>query len=169
MAYPSHFPLSAPCNAFVDATTADSSSSPLLLGFLFGQVGTNADSRVVQAGDDVLIDYVMRRSNGYFIYGTVEGVSFQPSDVPAEPFFFRVGDEGVIPGLSDVVLGMRKGGKRRALIAPRYGYTGDKEFTRQPKELTLQPLPPTFATKRQLLNHCNEPLLFEVQLVKIIK
>ena len=99
----------------------------------------------------------------------MEGVSFQPSDVPAEPFFFRVGDEGVIPGLSDVVLGMRKGGKRRALIAPRYGYTGDKEFTGQPKELTLQPLPPTFATKRQLLNHCNEPLLFEVQLVKIIK
>ena len=40
----------------------------LLLGFLFDQVGTNADSsRVVQVGDDVLIDYVMRRSNGYFM------------------------------------------------------------------------------------------------------
>jgi hypothetical protein len=25
-----------------------------------------------------------------------------------------------------------------------------------------QPQPPTFATKRQLLNHCHEPLLFEV-------
>ena len=38
------------------------------LGFLFDQVGTNAfDSRVVQVGDDVLIDYVMRRSNGYFM------------------------------------------------------------------------------------------------------
>lgn len=28
-------------------------------------------------GSTVLFDYVLRRSNGYFIYGTIEGVSFQ--------------------------------------------------------------------------------------------
>ena len=33
-------------------------------------------------GDRVLIDFVLRRSNGYFIYGTQVGVSFQPRDVP---------------------------------------------------------------------------------------
>lgn len=44
--------------------------------------GTGAD---VNKGDKVLLDYVLRRSNGYFIYGTLEGVSFQPSDVPAGP------------------------------------------------------------------------------------
>lgn len=26
-----------------------------------------------------------RRANGYFIYGTVDGVSFQPKDVPVGP------------------------------------------------------------------------------------
>lgn len=36
-------------------------------------------------GDRVLVDYVLRRSNGYFIYATIEGVSFQPKDVPTGP------------------------------------------------------------------------------------
>jgi hypothetical protein len=38
-----------------------------------------------KAGDRILVDYVLRRANGYFIYGTVEGVSFQPRDVPTGP------------------------------------------------------------------------------------
>jgi hypothetical protein len=29
------------------------------------------------------------------------------------------------------------------------------------------PQPPTFATKRQLVNHCREPLLFEVALLRV--
>jgi FKBP-type peptidyl-prolyl cis-trans isomerase len=126
----------------------------------------------VEKGDEVVVDYILRRSNGYFIYGTVEGVSFQPLDVPTEPFRFVVGeDERVIPGLSDVVLGMRKNGKRRALVPPRFGYNfsagANDENANAP--LTLEPIPPTFATRRQLLNHRNEPLLFEIQVVKVIK
>ena len=35
--------------------------------------------------DTVEVEYVLRRSNGYFIYSTVEGISFQPSDVPIGP------------------------------------------------------------------------------------
>lgn len=52
---------------------------------------------------------------------------------------------------------MRPGAKRRALIPPAVGYTS----------MTLAPLPPTFATKRQLEVHRNEPLLFEVQLLRV--
>jgi len=37
---------------------------------------------VAAAGETVLFDYVLRRSNGYFISSTREGVSFQPGDVP---------------------------------------------------------------------------------------
>ena len=141
---------------------------------------------VVEKGDEVVIDYILRRSNGYFIYGTVEGVSFQPLDVPTEPFRFTVGDESVIPGLSDVVLGMGgSNSKRRALIPPRFGYNApsaaqvdeysaknsakSNSSSSSTSTLTLEPIPPTFATKRQLLNHCNEPLLFEIQVVKLIK
>ncbi|GFH22504.1 peptidylprolyl isomerase, partial [Haematococcus lacustris] len=63
-------------------------------------------------GDTVLIDYVLRRPNGYFIYSTVEGVSFQPRDIPVGPVAFRVGvDPSWIQGLQEVVAGMRQGGK----------------------------------------------------------
>jgi len=41
--------------------------------------------KAAQRGDRVLMDYVLRRGNGYFIYSTVEGVSFQPSDIPTGP------------------------------------------------------------------------------------
>lgn len=67
------------------------------------------------------------------------------------------GDEGVIPGLQDAVRGMQAGGKRRALVPPELGFVND----------TLQPQPPTFATKRQLLNHSKEALMFELQLLAI--
>jgi hypothetical protein len=65
----------------------------------------------------------------------------------------------IIPGLEEVLEGMRPGGKRRALIPPELGYATNPN--------AAQPQPPTFATKRQLLNHAKEPLLFEVQLLKV--
>ena len=141
-----------------------------------------------------------RRSNGYFIYATVEGVSFQPRDVPIGPLEVSLvttskgsihpliqapscwgrqnllahcllpsklcqrwwgmqGTRDLIPGLEEALVGMKPGAKRRAMIPPQLGYSG--------ANAELQPQPPTFATKRQLLNHSNEALLFEVQLLKI--
>lgn len=41
-------------------------------------------------GDKLLLDFVLRRSNGYFIYGTVEGVSFQPRDIPTGPILLSM-------------------------------------------------------------------------------
>ena len=69
------------------------------------------------------------------------------------------GKGDVIPGLEEAIVGMKPGAKRRVLVPPQLGFTGSNA--------ELQPQPPTFATKRQLLNHSNEPLLFEVQLLKI--
>jgi FKBP-type peptidyl-prolyl cis-trans isomerase len=87
----------------------------------------------------------------------VEGVSFQPRDVPVGPVSFKLGAGELIPGLEEVLTGMQQGGKRRALIPPEVGYAG----------LASEPQPPTFATKRQLENHKSEPLLFELQLLKV--
>ncbi|GKV44530.1 hypothetical protein SLEP1_g51706 [Rubroshorea leprosula] len=53
---------------------------------------------------------------------------------------------------------MRVGGKRRALIPPSVGYTNEN----------LKPIPEEFGPRRSLLSHANEPLVFEVQLLKII-
>lgn len=70
------------------------------------------------------------------------------------------GDENVIQGLQDAVRGMKPGGKRRVLIPPEVGYAPDT---------TKEPQPPTYATKRQLLNHSRESLLFELQLKSVTK
>ncbi len=69
------------------------------------------------------------------------------------------GKGDIIPGFEEALAGMKPGAKRRVVVPPQLGYTGPNA--------DLQPQPPTFATKRQLLNHSNEPLLFEVQLLKI--
>ncbi|GLI65625.1 hypothetical protein VaNZ11_009195 [Volvox africanus] len=112
---------------------------------------------VAGPGDTVLFDYVLRRSNGYFIYGTVEGVSFQPRDVPTSPVASKLGAGELIPGLEEVLYGMSPGSKRRALVPPELGYVVGGEL----------PQPPTFATKRQLETHRREPLLFEVQMLRV--
>jgi hypothetical protein len=46
------------------------------------QVLAEGSGAVAKSGDRILLDYVLRRSNGYFIYSNVEGVSFQPKDLP---------------------------------------------------------------------------------------
>lgn len=53
---------------------------------------------------------------------------------------------------------MTPGMKRRVLIPPSAGYT-------EPD--TQEPQMPTFATKRQLAVHAAEPLLFELQVLKV--
>jgi hypothetical protein len=111
-------------------------------------------------GQRVLVDYVLRRANGYFIYATVEGVSFQPRDVPTGPVLLTLGDGSVVPGLEEVLLTMRRGGKRRVLLPPAQGYPG--------RAAAIQPKMPTFATQRQLDTHSAEPLMFEVQVLRVL-
>lgn len=64
----------------------------------------------------------------------------------------------MVPGLEEVLAGMRVGGKRRVLVPPEVGY-GDAA--------PLEPQPPGFAAKRQVASHKAEPLLFEVQLLRV--
>jgi hypothetical protein len=111
-------------------------------------------------GQRVLVDYVLRRANGYFIYATVEGVSFQPRDVPTGPVLLTLGDGSVVPGLDEVLLTMRRGGKRRVLLPPAQGYPG--------RAAAIQPKMPTFATQRQLDTHSVEPLMFELQVLRVL-
>ncbi len=43
-----------------------------------------------RADSTVEVDFVLRRPNGYFIYSTVQGVSFQPKDVPIGPLDLKL-------------------------------------------------------------------------------
>lgn len=68
------------------------------------------------------------------------------------------GDGRVLVGLEEALQGMAEGGKRRVLIPPSLGYSPD---------LAQQPLPPGFAARRQVATHRDEPLLFEVQVLRV--
>ncbi|XVE50902.1 hypothetical protein DITRI_Ditri01bG0200500 [Diplodiscus trichospermus] len=104
-------------------------------------------------GDYVLVNYVCRRSNGYFVHSTVDQFSGESS-----PVTFPLDENQIIKGLKDVLTGMKVGGKRRALIPPSVGYINEN----------LQPIPDEFGPRRSLLSHAKEPLIFEVQLLKIL-
>ena len=128
-------------------------------GALIQDLVHGTGERAARPGDVVLMDYVLRRANGYFIYSTVEGLSFQPRDIPTGPVTWKLAEDQLLPGLVEAVSGMKKGGRRRVLVPPRIGYgAGDG----------LEPKMPTFGTSRQLENHKGEPLIFEIELINIV-
>ncbi|XP_023534865.1 peptidyl-prolyl cis-trans isomerase FKBP16-1, chloroplastic isoform X4 [Cucurbita pepo subsp. pepo] len=73
------------------------------------------------------------------------------------PVILPLKQNQIIEGLKEVLVGMRVGGKRRALIPPSVGYINEN----------LNPIPEEFGPRRSLLSHRNEPLIFEVQLLKV--
>ena len=115
--------------------------------------------RDARPGDSVLVDYVVRRANGYFIYSTVEGLSFQPRDIPTGPVKWELKDDRLLPGLVEGLTGLKRGARRRILIPPSMGYMSSSA--------SLEPKMPTFGTSRQLDNHKTEPLIFEVEIINI--
>lgn len=113
---------------------------------------TDGTGPEAKTGDILEFDFVCRRSNGYFVYSTVDQFNDQ-----SQPVVLPLGTGKIIPGLEEVLAGMRPGGKRRALIPPELGYV-DQSF---------EPLPKEFGPRRALMAHAKEPLVFEVQLLKI--
>lgn len=110
-----------------------------------------------RVGDRVVFDYVCRRSNGYFVYGTVEGVGFQPLDVETEPESAILGNGELILGLEQGLLGLRPGAKRRLVVPPSLGFVREG----------LRPRPPSYGARRQISVHAKEPFLFEVYVLDV--
>ncbi|CAN6243464.1 unnamed protein product [Urochloa humidicola] len=104
-------------------------------------------------GGLVQFNYVCRRANGYFVHSTVDQFSGE-----SKPVTLPLGGEEMIQRLKDVLIGMKVGGKRRALIPPEVGYISE----------TLKPIPEEFGPRRSLLSHAKEPLVFEAQLLKVL-
>ncbi|XP_042513022.1 peptidyl-prolyl cis-trans isomerase FKBP16-1, chloroplastic [Macadamia integrifolia] len=104
-------------------------------------------------GDIVEVNYVCRRSNGYYVHSTLD-----PFGRESTPVILTLDSKQIIQGLKEVLIGMKVGGKRRALIPPSVGYINEN----------LKPIPDEFGPRRSLLSHANEPLVFEVQLLKVL-
>ncbi len=105
--------------ALGDATEAEvlprEAYKKLPSGVIYADISVGGGGGVVKEGSRVNVQWVLRRSNGYFV---------DSSDVSdSVPFIFEVGDpRGAIRGLDEGIRGMRAGGSRRILVPPSLAY-----------------------------------------------
>ena len=80
-------------------------------GVIYADLRVGGGDTVVQEGSKVNLQWVLRKSNGYFVDS-----SAVQNDVP---FIFTVGDKkAVIEGVDEGVRGMKAGGTRRLVLWP---------------------------------------------------
>ena len=102
-------------------------------------------------GSRVSLQWVLRRSNGYFVTssfgqlasGPDAGILKLSGTSPNDPFLFTVGGDSALPGLDEAVRGIKKGGVRRIVVPTRLSYT-------QPLKTSPGPLPDDFGARRQI-------------------
>jgi FKBP-type peptidyl-prolyl cis-trans isomerase len=104
-------------------------------GVVYADVRT-ASGNVVKPGSRVNLQWVLRKSNGYFVDSSqVSG---------GVPFIFTVGDGTAIAGLNEGVQGMAQGGVRRLLIPPSLAYVDGVDDGRP------GPIPVGFGPRQQI-------------------
>lgn len=115
----------------------------LASGVRYVDIRAGSGPAVVE-GSRVSLQWVLRRSNGYFVDGSVGGVGAD-ADTQFDPFVFVAGDGTALRGLDEALRGARQGGVRRVVIpaADGLGYT-------LPIERSAGPLPAGFGPRRQL-------------------
>ncbi|GAQ82985.1 FKBP-type peptidyl-prolyl cis-trans isomerase family protein [Klebsormidium nitens] len=114
-------------------------------------VGTG---EALRPGDLVSVYYTIYRLSGLYIDSV--GYGKEGKDDVGDAFTFELGAGQVPQGVEQGVLGMCIGGRRRILVPPKLGWINDG----------VLPRPTSGAAERRLLRHTNEPLLFEIEIVK---
>lgn len=122
------------------------------------------DGPAVAPGDTVSIDYTTGSTAaryGWKIDSTEAGWAGGPG---RPPLVFVVGSGQVIAGLDEAVVGMRPGGRRRAVIPSSVGYVGGRGA----------PVPPGFEERQRWKNiYANTArayvpdVIFDVQVVRV--
>jgi hypothetical protein len=118
--------------------------------------------KTAEEGKTVQFQWVLRRSNGYFVdssdnYGTTAAGG-------GEAFIYKVGNtKKVIPGLDEAIRGMKVGGVRKintpAALSFLYGGVGDGK---------PGPMPAGYGPRRQILTRIDsETWYWEVKLTKV--
>jgi FKBP-type peptidyl-prolyl cis-trans isomerase len=75
----------------------------------------NDGGALVKEGSKVNVQWVLRRSYGYFVDSSAVSDSI--------PFVFEVGDpKGAIKGIDEGISGKKAGGSRRILVPPSLAY-----------------------------------------------
>ena len=90
------------------------------------------NSRTVEKGDYLLIDYTGKLENGTVFDTTLKEKALEAGIYDEEkeykPFFFRTYTGQVIKGIDDGVLGMREGEEKTLRIAPEDAYGESKSY-----------------------------------------
>ena len=113
------------------------------------------DGAEVQEGKSVQFQWVLRRSNGYFVDAS--------SNYGDEPFIYKVGNtKKVIKGIDEAIRGMKVGGVRRMNIPPNVAFVagvGDDK---------PGPMPAGFGPRRQIQTRIDKEVwYFEIKVTKV--
>jgi len=111
------------------------------------RIGTGAE---VKEGSRVSLQWILRRSNGYYVDGSIKllsaksgavqvGDNFDEKDI----FTFTVGDGTAMPGIDQGVRGMRQGGSRRLVLPIKQAYT-------LPVDKSPGPVPDGYGPRQQI-------------------
>lgn len=130
-------------------------------GVVIADLRPGTSSEVVRDGSKVNLQWVLRKSNGYFV---------DSSKVANDgaPFIFTVGDGTAIAGVDEGVRGMKQGSVRRILIPPSLAYVNGLEDGKP------GPLPVGFGPRQQMRRVQNvrkdvpgEYIFLEVQVTRV--
>jgi len=145
----------------------DAPTTTLRSGLRYREYAKGDEGDAARAGSRVDFAFkVYRLSSGaYFKYasgGTPilvygRGYGYEGLDDVGDFATATLGTTRLPRAVAPCVVGMRKGGIRRILVPPELGWVDDGVF----------PQPDTFAARRRMLNYRDEPLLFEVEVVRV--
>ncbi|KAL3773558.1 hypothetical protein ACHAWO_003045 [Cyclotella atomus] len=129
-------------------------------GVIYADI-SQGNGETVKEGSRVNLQWVLRRSNGYFVDSSAVSDSV--------PFIFTVGDpNGAIAGLDEGIRGMKAGGTRRILIPPRLAYVNGVD------DGLPGPIPAGFGPRQQMRRVMQvrkdvpgEYIFLEVKLTKV--
>lgn len=128
-------------------------------GVIYADLRTGTGEQA-QQGSRVNLQWVLRKSNGYFVDSSERNGSM--------PFIFTISDGTAIQGVDEGVRGMKVGGVRRLLIPPSVAYVDGLEDGKP------GPLPVGFGPRQQMRRVQNfrkdvpgEYVFLEVQLTRM--
>lgn len=132
----------------------------LASGVIYADMRPGSGAGTAQQGSRVNIQWVLRKSNGYFVDSSEVSNSV--------PFIFTVGDNTAIQGLDEAIRGMKEGGVRRILIPPSLAFVDGLD------DGNPGPLPAGFGPRQQMRRVQNirkdvpgEYIYLEVQLTRL--
>ena len=149
------------------------------------RVGSGAE---VGASSRVSLQWVLRRSNGYFVDSSLGAMSSAPgggtlslggdASTQFDPFIFTVGDGKAMKGIEEGVIGMRQGGVRRIVLPVKKKSKDSGEIVdsllgyTMPVDKSAGPLPEGFGPRRQIERELTKQdpynyFFFEVEAVKV--